>query len=233
MKAQIAYISSMVIFGTIGLCVRFIDLPSSEIALCRGLLGSLCFIPVILFSNRRNTVWSDIKRNWKILLLSSTLLDGNWIFLFESFRHTTLAIASLLYYIAPIFVLVFSALFFRERITVKGICAISITLIGMFLLTDVASTKGTNFLGIVYGIAASMCYAGLMITNKVIKDMGSVETTTVQLSLSTVLLVPYILLTETQPIHLDNPLSITLVIVLGIIHTGLGFFLFFYGIKRL
>ena len=41
MSASLKFVASMAIFGSIGLAVRFIPLPAGEIALVRGLLGSL------------------------------------------------------------------------------------------------------------------------------------------------------------------------------------------------
>jgi len=233
MTAYISYIASMIIFGTIGIFVRYIDLPSSVIALSRGLLGGLCFLPFILFSKKRKTLITEIRANWKVLFMSCLFLVGNWIFLFESYRHTTLAIASILYYIAPLFVLIFAAVFFHEKMQTNVIISVLMTFIGMILLSDASPTEGAHISGIIFGICAAMCYAGMMITNKMLKNMGTAETTGIQLLASTVLLFPYVLCTEKFSFTTLNSHSIILIIILGVIHTGLGFFLFYYGLKRM
>jgi hypothetical protein len=56
MKSKIQILLSMVIFGTIGVFVRYIDLASSEIALLRGLIGSL-FLMTVMFMMKKKVSW--------------------------------------------------------------------------------------------------------------------------------------------------------------------------------
>ena len=64
------YLLAMAIFGTIGLFVKFIDLPSTVIALSRGALGTLFLLVVVQFMRRRMDTES-IKRNFKHLLIAA------------------------------------------------------------------------------------------------------------------------------------------------------------------
>ena len=47
---------SMLIFGTVGLFVRYIPLPSAAIACARGVIGAACIYLVILGLGRRLTI---------------------------------------------------------------------------------------------------------------------------------------------------------------------------------
>lgn len=235
MKLKIYFILSMMIFGTIGIFVRYIDLASSEIALLRGFIGSL-FLLTITIVNKQKISWTNIKNNIPVLLLSSFALGFNWIFLFQAYKHTTIANASLSYYFAPVFVIVMSPIVLKEKISLKKAACISISVFGMFLIVQNRGNGGTEYnhlLGICYGITAAVFYATLMLTNKFIKNMNGLEITLLQLSLATVMLIPYVFVTERVNLFQITGLSVACIIILGIIHTGLGFYLFFYGMKGL
>jgi len=51
--AKLKLISSMFIFGTIGLFVRYIPLPSSVIACVRGLIGMLFLLLVMALRHKK------------------------------------------------------------------------------------------------------------------------------------------------------------------------------------
>ena len=77
------YLLAMTIFGTIGLFVKFIELPSTVIALSRGALGTLFLLLVLKLLKRRiNT--ATVKSNFKHLVIAGVALGLNWIFLFEA-----------------------------------------------------------------------------------------------------------------------------------------------------
>lgn len=235
MKLKIYFILSMMIFGTIGIFVRYIDLASSEIALLRGFIGSL-FLLTITVVNKQKISWTNIKKNTPILLLSSFALGFNWIFLFQAYKHTTIANASLSYYFAPVFVIVVSPIVLKEKISLKKAICISIAVLGMFLIVQNRENGGAEYnhlLGICYGITAAAFYATLMLTNKFIKNMNGLETTLLQLSLATIMLIPYVFATEEVNLFRVTSFSFVCIIILGVIHTGLGFYLFFYGMKGL
>ncbi|MDE5051683.1 ribonuclease E inhibitor RraB [Niallia taxi] len=97
MKSKLLFILSMMIFGTIGLVVRYIDLSSSERALLSSFLGCL-FLLIILVITKKKLSWRLIKANALFLFISGFALGGNWIFLYQSFDHTTIANATLGYY---------------------------------------------------------------------------------------------------------------------------------------
>jgi drug/metabolite transporter (DMT)-like permease len=197
MKSIISFVISMVIFGTIGAVVRFIELPSCEIALYRGFLGVLFLFPALLLTNRKCLV-RDLTANSFVLVLSGAALSGNWILLFEAFRNTTIAIAALCYYTAPVIVMILSPFILKEKFSMLKACCIGATLVGMILVVRVNQNYNESYnhvLGIVFGISAAICYAALMILNKFLKRLNGLETTVPQLFLASLILLPYVLLT--------------------------------------
>jgi len=159
MKSIISFIASMVIFGTIGAIVRFIELPSSEIALFRGILGVVFLLP-FLFMNKANRLRKKFSANTIILFLTGIALAGNWILLLKAFRYTTIALAAVSYYTAPVIAMVLSIFILKEKISPLKLIVICLTLIGMFMVmnvgeSDISSKK--NLIGILYGFSAAFC----------------------------------------------------------------------------
>lgn len=95
---------SLAIFGTIGLVRRFIPLGSVPLAFLRAALGCLTLL-VLMQTGHIPFHWDKLKERAPKLLLSGLLLGLDWVFFFEAFNHTTVAIATLCYYMAPVFML--------------------------------------------------------------------------------------------------------------------------------
>lgn len=234
MKSKIQFILSMIIFGTIGLVVRNIDLSSSERALLSSFLG--CIFLLLIFSLIKKKIsWYLVKSNALFLILSGIALGGNWIFLYQSYDHTTIANATLGYYFAPVFVMILSPFVLLEKLSIKKIVCIGVAIIGMLMIVGegVSVFRSDDILGLSFGLIAAAFYASLLLLNKFIKDMGKLELTIIQLGITTLLLTPYVFLTEGFGIFEVSSSSIPFILILGIINTGIGFWLFFSGMEKL
>ncbi|MDQ0970345.1 drug/metabolite transporter (DMT)-like permease [Neobacillus niacini] len=224
----------MIIFGTIGLVVRYIDLSSSERALLSSFIGCI-FLTLILFIMKKKLSWNLVKSNALFLFLSSIALGGNWIFLYKSYDHTTIANATLGYYFAPVFVMILSPFVLREQLSFKKMGCIGFAIIGMLLIVGegVSASKSEDILGLSYGLIAAAFYAALLLLNKFIKDLGKLELTIIQLGTTALLLTPYVFFTEGFGIFEVSSSSIPFILILGVINTGIGFWLFFSGMAKL
>ncbi len=233
-KYKIQFVLSMIIFGTMGLIVRYIDLSSSEIALLSSSIGCL-FLMIVFLMRKRTISWKLVKVNACILFFSGIALGGNWMFLYQAYDHTTLTNATLGYYFAPVFVMILSPFILKEQLPVKKIICIGIAIIGMLMIVgNGVSASGTeDLLGIVFGLLAAACYATLMLLNKFIRLMGRLEITIIQLGITALLLLPYVFLTEGFGVFEVSKSSVPFIIILGIVNTGVGFWLFFSGMEKL
>ncbi|WP_144549614.1 DMT family transporter [Bacillus sp. X1(2014)] len=234
MKSKIQFILSMIIFSTIGLVVRFIDLSSSERALLSSFLGCV-FLLLIFLLMKKKIAWNLVKSNALFLILSGIALGGNWIFLYQSYDYTTIANATLGYYFAPVFVIILSPFVLREKLSIKKIVCIGVAIVGMLMIVGegVSTSKSDDILGLSFGLIAGAFYAALLLLNKFIRDMGKLELTIIQLGTTTLLLMPYVFLTSGFGIFEVSGSSIPYIIILGIVNTGIGFLLFFSGMEKL
>ena len=239
MNAKIKIITAMVTFGTIGIFVRYIPLPSSIIALVRGVLATFFLLAVMACGKR----WPDkaaITRNLALLLISGTLIGFNWILLFEAYNYTSVAVATLCYYLAPVFVIIASPFVLGEKLTARKTLCVIAALGGMVLVSGViqnyvrgGNTEDLNLNGVLLGIGAGALYATIILINKKLKNISSYDTTVMQLAAASIVLVPYCLLTVDMGVLEITPVSVALLLIVGIVHTGIAYVLYFGSIKEL
>jgi len=232
-KDRFIYISAMLIFGSIGLVSRNIMLSSGQTALSRGVIGSI-FLLVASRVLKEKIEWKVIKPNLLLLVLSGAAIGFNWILMFEAYKYTSIANATLAYYFAPVFVVLLSPFLLKEKLTLIKLVCILGALAGMFLIVGIGGGEGKNHvIGIGYGLAAAVLYASVVIMNKFLKGLSGLETTLIQISCATLVLLPYILMTERiQIFHLDTKSAVFLAIM-GLVHTGLAYLLYFTGMRKL
>ena len=231
---KIIYSLSMMIFGTLGLFTRHISLHSGELALYRAILA-LLFIVIYLLTTKQKIDFESIKKEIPLLLLSGIALGMNWVLLFEAYRYTTISIATLSYYFAPVIVTIVCPFLFHEELTKKQIICFCMSTLGLIMIIGCDKLQGgqSQLLGILFGLGAAVFYAGVVILNKTIKNVAGIQRTFLQFLSSLVILIPYVLLTENiQITDLDQIGWICLVIV-GIIHTGFTYCLYFSSLKEL
>ncbi|WP_407305618.1 DMT family transporter [Desulfosporosinus sp. SB140] len=235
MKGKLKILTAMLIFGSIGVFVKKIDLPSSEIAFLRGIIGSLFLIFASVLVKRKLSLKS-IRENIVLLVVSGTAIGCNWIFLFQAYKYTTISNATLSYYFAPIFVMMIAPFVLKERLTPGKVGCLIAAMIGLSLINlggSDTSSASNHLIGILYGLLAAVLYASVILMNKFIKDLSGFETTLVQLIISSIVMLPYILLEDTVDFSKLTSSSIIIILILGIIHTGVAYFLYFTAIKEL
>jgi len=234
-NARLSLISSMVIFGTIGLFVRYIPLPSSVIACVRGFIGML-FLLLVMAIRRKKLDLASIRKNGLVLFFSGIALGANWILLFQAYRYTTVATATLCYYLAPMIILLVSPLVLRERLTLRKLVCVVVALAGMVCISGVLDSgipSPGELTGILLGLGAAALYATVVLLNKKTTGIPSNDRTIVQLGISAIVVFPYILLTEDVASLQFSPLTITLLLVVAVIHTGIAYALYFSSLKTL
>ena len=232
-KSKLSLMGAMVIFGTIGLVRRYIDLPSSFIALARAVIGTVFLLGVVALTKKKPD-WAGIRKNGLVLVLSGAFLGFNWVFLFESYRCTSVATATLCYYMAPILVILASPLL-KETLSPRKLLCVAAALVGIVLVSGVADSgfDSGNLPGILFGLAAALFYACVMLLNKKIRLSSAYDKTIVQLAVAAAVLLPYVLLTEDLSAAAFTPVSTVLLVPAGILHTGIAYALNFGAMGQL
>ena len=230
MNGKLKILASMAVFGTIGIFVRYIPLPSAVIAFCRGVTGCV-FLLIYMALTGKKMCLPQIKANgWK-LVLSGAAIGINWILLFEAYRYTTVAIATICYYLAPAFMTLASPLV-GEKLNAKKLVCIGIALVGMVFVSGVlqGSERG-SMLGVVLGIGAAAFYATVILLNKTLSPIGAYDRTFCQLGTAALVVVPYILLGGGISFAQMTTLGWVMLVIVGIVHTGIAYTLYFGAIR--
>lgn len=232
-KAKLAF--SMAVFGTIGIFVRSIPFPSGFIAMARGFLG-VAFLLLLNLFRRRHIDFAAVKKNIALLIASGAAIGVNWIFLFEAYNYTSVATATLCYYLAPVFVLLASPFVLKEKLTAKKIVCVLCALVGMVFVSGIAQSgvAGKNGLkGVFLGIGAAVFYSSVMLLNKKLRDINDTDRTIFQLFFAAVAVTPYVLLKENVAALDYSVKAVFLLILLGVVHTGFSYTLYFGSVGRL
>ena len=225
---------SMFIFGTIGLFRRWIDLPSSLVAMARGAIGTI-FLLLVLLARKERLDRRAIRRALPVLILSSAAMGVNWILLFEAYNYTSVATATLCYYFAPMFIILASPLMLRERMTARKLVCVLAAFAGMVFVSGVLETgfSGASELrGVALALGAAVLYATVVILNKRLTDLSAFDRTIMQLGISAVVLLPYVLFTEPVGELTFAVPSALLLLVVGVVHTGLAYSLYFGALPQ-
>jgi RarD protein len=228
-------IGAMAIFGTIGIFRKYIPLSSGLVALVRGVVGVL-FLLLVLAVRREKLSLPAIRKNLWLLLISGGLIGFNWILLFEAYNHTAVATATLCYYMAPIFVTLTAPLVLGERLTARKLITAFVALFGMVLVSDILNVGVSDMAelrGILLGLGAAALYASVILLNKKMTDISAYDRTVIQLGAAAVVLLPYVLLTENWSAVTLEPLTIILLLTVGIVHTGAAYAMYFGSMREL
>lgn len=233
-RARFFLTLSMVSFGTLAPFVRNISVSSGELALYRAVLAAI-LIGTFLLITKQKTSFRALGKELYLLLFSGVAMGFNWILLFEAYKYTTVAIATLSYYFAPVIVTLVCPLLFHEKLSKKQILCFIMSTLGLSLVIGITNLGrgGNDLRGIAFGLGAAVLYATVILLNKFIKGVTGIHRTLLQFLAAILVLIPYVLFTG--GVHLGN-LDVTgwiCLLIVGLVHTGITYCLYFTSLKEL
>lgn len=233
MNSRLMLSVSMTIFGTLGIFVRNISVSSGELALYRAVLAALLIAAFLLLTKQR-IPFSRIKKQVPLLLASGIAMGFNWIFLFEAYKYTTVSIATLSYYFAPVIVTIVCPIIFKEKLTGKQIVCFVMSTLGLVLIIGIGNlSSGNDFVGILFGLGAAVLYATVILLNKFIKNVEALHRTFLQFLSAIVILTPYVIMTSGVTLETLNVIGWINLLMVGLIHTGVTYCMYFSSLKEL
>lgn len=230
--AKLLMAAAMFIFGTIAPFVRNISVSSGELALYRAVLASLLVGGFLLVTKQRLQL-ASIKKELLLLLLSGAAMGINWILLFEAYKYTTVSVATLSYYFAPVIVMAVCPIIFKEKLSAKQIICFVMATAGLVLITGTAGGGNSDLIGIAFGLGAAVFYATVMLLNKFIKGVTGIHRTFIQFIAAIIVLLPYVALSGGFTL---GELSFTgwgALLIVGLVHTGITYCMYFSALKEL
>lgn len=231
MKDYVKFISSLILFGSNGVMAAQILLPSCDIVVLRTLIGSV-FLGSIFLIRRPNARFGST-RNAALVIASGISMGLSWLFLYEAYQSVGVAVSSLAYYCAPIMVMALSPLLFKERLTRRIVFSFAVVLAGALLLNTGALAGGNaSAWGLLCGWMSAICHAAMVVFSKMADEVDGLVSSLVQLIASFAVSAVFLAFTQGFPFEVPAA-SWPWVVLLGIVNTGLGCYLYFSSFEGL
>ncbi len=149
-KLYVLVIIGVFFASTSSIFVKFSEAPSFVIAFYRVFIASLIWlIPLII--KEREVIKYISKRDFIFCCFSGIFLALFYVFWITSLEFTTVANASVLGVLCPVFVALFSRFFLKEKFNKAAITGITLAIIGGIIITlqnsnlDIHGLKGNLF----------------------------------------------------------------------------------------
>jgi len=224
---MLSFAGAMILSGTIGLVVYKLPLDPYTIAFFRC-AGGFVTLSLVILATRQWRLKTSSRKELKFLVLGGVALVLNWVALFAAMKMTSISVAVSLYYLAPLFVLVGGAVWLKDKITPSVVLRILMAFIGSILVAGLVESNIHIALGgVLLAIVAAVFYASATLFGMSIQEISSLQTAWAQTGIGALLLLPIIAIPE----NTFSETNIALLITIGVVHTGVLYMLFFYGIR--
>ncbi len=231
-SAYLMLILSMLIWGSLALFVNNIGYSSGEIVLAR-IISGLAFLLIIYSFSKHKSGWTAIKKQLPVMLISGAAMGFDWVTLFASYRYVDASIATLCYYVEPVFVVIGSMIFFKQRLSAWRAIGMAAAIAGMALVTSAVMGGSDPVRGVILALVSGALYGCVVLFTKRFKGLSGLEITIGQLFGALIVILPYALISHQGAWRAPELKEIVCMLSLGILHTGGALFMYFSAIQRL
>lgn len=224
-------VAAMLISGTIGWFVLVSGVSVIEVVFWRCVIGGLTLLLVcaVLGYLRLDLLsWAKVG----LAVLSGVAIVGNWLLLFESYAHASIAISTAVYNVQPFMLVMLAAVFLGEKITVQKLAWLSVAFLGMLAIVTAHGEQqsgGDYLAGIALALGAALLYAIAALIIKRLKDVPPHLMALIQVATGAVSLAPLVPW-NSLPVASNTWAAL---VTLGVVHTGLMYVLLYGAIQKL
>ena len=148
--------------GILGALIRF-----DAVAITAGRAGFAATALLVLALVQRRPLRQGLgRRRTGILLVSGLLLAVHWITFFLAVKVGGVAVATLGFASFPAFIALLDVVLFRERIGRAEGMMLSLVTLGLVLVTPSFDVGDQGTVGLLWGLASGLSFAGLAICNR-------------------------------------------------------------------
>ena len=230
-KAFIKYLSALLLFGLNGIVASHIALDSYEIVFLRTFLGSGFLVILFIIGKGKFNV-RTYRKDTVYIVLSGIAMGTSWMFLYEAYQQIGVSLASLLYYLGPVIVMILSPLIFKEKLTTPKIIGFLIVLMGIVCVNGNAVEGDSNIWGIFCGAMSAVMYFFMVTFNKQSKNIVGMENAVIQLVISFLTVAVFVVCKQGFDINVPSDAWIW-ILILGFVNTGIGCYLYFSPLAKL
>ncbi|KFJ12876.1 eamA-like transporter family protein [Delftia acidovorans] len=232
-RGQWLMIAGGVLLGTVGVFVEEARQHPLVTVLFRCVFGALALLAWGLATGRVRELRVR-GRSWAVVVATGLLMVLNWALFFAAIPRTSMGVATIVFHIQPVWIMLFGTLVLREAVAPRQVAAVLAALLGLVLTTgllggDAAAWGPDHVSGLLMCLAGSLCYAAVTILAKTEKVVTPFALAWWQCAVGTVLLL-WVPLVHGWP---QAPSSWAWLAGLGVLHTGLAYAILFAGMARL
>lgn len=210
-------------WGTIPLIVRSVELSTQQLVAMRLLLGALPLLVVLLSRGVPRLGPSQ----WLRVTGLGALLAFHWVAFFWSLTTTTVAIALVLVYLAPVAMATLAPMVLGEPLRRRSAVALAIALAGVVLVARPG--EGATTEGVISGLLAAASFAGLVLAGKPIaQQIGPLRLATLETAVAALLMIPWAV--SAFPEALESWWQL---LILGVLLTGLAGYVYWRSVAAL
>lgn len=230
-KDFLKYIAGLLIFGSNGIVASRIALNSYEIVYLRSGIGGVALVLFFLLL-RQGSNGLRHKKEFLFLVLAGAAMGLNWLFLYEGYQEIGVGTATLMCYCGPVIVMALGPVLFQERLTKRKCLGFLAVFLGILCINGQAFQEGKTLWGLFCGAMAGVTYAVLVIFNKKAEHITGLENAMWQTLCSFLVVAAFMLHQRGLAVEIA-PGDWLPVLLLGLVNTGVGCYLYFSAISRL
>ena len=235
MKAQtrgtLEMISAMLISGTVGWFVVMSGQSPEAVVFWRCVFGAMAMlVTCLVLGVLRRSVIS--LRQFMLVCLGGLALILNWVLLFSAYKHSSIAIATVVYHVQPFMLVGLGVLFFAERLSAAKVGWLLLAFAGLMLIVSAKgngqATGADYVLGVCLALASAFFYAVAAAITKRLKDLPAHLIVLIQMVVGALVLAPFVDVGRVDTVEG----AWTYLIIIGVVHTGLMSTLLYSAIQK-
>lgn len=217
-----------ILYGLIGIFIELIaDMPIGSIIFYRLFFGLAAIALYLAVTGRFFEL--RLKEKKSRLLMLGLFEAVAVLAYFYSVRYTSVSMAVLLLYTAPIYVSLLSPLLLKEKSTSRSIIALALSITGVVMIVQPQIlNNGNSISGVAFGLASGLLYGLMIMTSRSLKDSYTgIAQATWSMIVSLIIFSPFAFAISADGLKND----MHLLILFGLIPTAIGGILYFNGLR--
>ena len=171
-KCSLLIIIAAINWGTLGIFVKSLKaygFTTIEISSLRYIFSAFAVLIIGAVSDKKN-LRVDLKDIWKVAFLGVVSTMGTSILYLLCMQMTSAAVSNVLMYTAPIWIILYSVIFFKRKLSRLSVMCIVLVFVGSILVSGIIGEENSGYSvwGIMIGLISGIVYGSYTIMGRII-----------------------------------------------------------------
>lgn len=198
----------------------------------RCMIGALVLMPFALVKIKKQKIQIGLKDIGMQCLLGTLLICVSLVVLQIAVKKAdSPSLIAIIFSSNSVLTILFAMLLLKEKMTKRKLIAVILCVAGVLVCADFSS--GTNLVSVVYAVIAALSLSlYTVLSKKYMKKIGGVIHTALSFFFGSLVLLVVLLFTETEIIPSLTTSNVSILIYLGIVVTGIGYWAYNMAIEK-